>query len=406
MFIGGFILWGGGILRNSGLFPLVCAIRDLSRMTDKLRDLEKEDNADKADLVQRFQTWFYQNHHASKSAIAQSLERFWDDLNGHVGSADVAWQYCDVADYINEDLLYRIGRASYNEMVGAVLTGIGMLGTFVGLVIGLSDFNVAEIESTLDPLIAGIKVAFLTSIYGMISSVIFNLYYKNLIDLSIKKQKEFINKFYKIIKSPSESEGWTRLVGFQSEQNDTMKHLAEMFAEKVSNIFSRNIVPVMQACLSDVRGLTEQMSRHQSQSIEKLANDFVVQMNQAMSGNMTALGDSMANASAQMKELCGALETVTDGTQKTSEMLSETVRQLNTGISQMTNFISNIRSASDSIQQQLDKTMKSFESLMSSLEQMNNSLEETGEQLKGTAQGLNDQLEKQLEANHDVLLNI
>ena len=401
-----FVLLGIGIRRNSGLFPLVCAIRDLSRMTDKLCALEKEDNLDRAALAQRFQTWFRQPNHEADSAIAQNIERYWSDMNGNFGNADAAWQYCDISDYINEDLLDKIGHASYNEMVGAILTGTGILGTFVGLVFGLSDFNVAEIESTLDPLIAGIKVAFLTSIYGMVSSVIFNLYYKKLIDLAVKKQHEFINKFYKIIKSPSEREGWTQLVGFQSEQNDTLKHLAEMFAQKVSDIFSKNIVPVMQECLSDVRGLTEQMSRHQSQSIEKLANDFVVQMNQAMGSNMTALGDSMANASAKMKELCGALENVTTGTQKNCEVLSETVNQLNTSMEKLSDFVSDIKSTANTIHQQLERTMASFVLLMEDIEKINNSLDDTGQRMQETSAGLGEQIQKQLEANDAVLLNI
>ena len=54
-----------------------------------------------------------------------------------------------------------------------VFTTIGVLGTFIGIYIGLQDFNVNDITSSIPPLLEGLKGAFSTSIIGIILSVIF-----------------------------------------------------------------------------------------------------------------------------------------------------------------------------------------------------------------------------------------
>ncbi len=48
-----------------------------------------------------------------------------------------------------------------------LLTSLGILGTFVGIFVGLWDFNVRDIKESVPPLLEGLKVAFLTSIAGL-----------------------------------------------------------------------------------------------------------------------------------------------------------------------------------------------------------------------------------------------
>lgn len=50
------------------------------------------------------------------------------------------------------------------------MTGIGILGTFIGIFIGLLDFNVNDIPASIPPLLEGLKTAFGTSIAGLFFS--------------------------------------------------------------------------------------------------------------------------------------------------------------------------------------------------------------------------------------------
>ncbi|MBJ6983823.1 MotA/TolQ/ExbB proton channel family protein [Luteimonas sp. MC1750] len=55
----------------------------------------------------------------------------------------------------------------------SVMTSLGILGTFFGIVIGLLDFNVKDIDGSIGPLLEGMKTAFLTSLVGMLLAIVF-----------------------------------------------------------------------------------------------------------------------------------------------------------------------------------------------------------------------------------------
>ena len=56
-----------------------------------------------------------------------------------------------------------------------LLTSLGILGTFAGIIIGLLDFNVKDIDGSIGPLLEGLKTAFITSLAGMTLAIIFKL---------------------------------------------------------------------------------------------------------------------------------------------------------------------------------------------------------------------------------------
>lgn len=65
---------------------------------------------------------------------------------------------------------------AFTAAVPALLTSIGVLGTFVGIFIGLLDFNVSAIEKSVPLLLEGMKTAFLTSVIGMGTAIAFKAY--------------------------------------------------------------------------------------------------------------------------------------------------------------------------------------------------------------------------------------
>lgn len=53
-----------------------------------------------------------------------------------------------------------------------LLTSVGILGTFTGIVVGLLAFDASNIDGSIEHLLAGLKVAFITSLAGMLSSIL------------------------------------------------------------------------------------------------------------------------------------------------------------------------------------------------------------------------------------------
>lgn len=60
----------------------------------------------------------------------------------------------------------------FTSYAPTLLTSIGILGTFTGIVVGLLSFNVSDIDGSIEHLLSGLKVAFITSLVGMSSSIV------------------------------------------------------------------------------------------------------------------------------------------------------------------------------------------------------------------------------------------
>ncbi|WP_148252241.1 MotA/TolQ/ExbB proton channel family protein [Aidingimonas lacisalsi] len=57
-----------------------------------------------------------------------------------------------------------------------LLTSLGILGTFIGIVIGLMHFNPSDIDSSIVSLLGGLETAFMTSLLGMAAAITFKVF--------------------------------------------------------------------------------------------------------------------------------------------------------------------------------------------------------------------------------------
>ena len=84
----------------------------------------------------------------------------------------------DIDDTVNEDILGLYSWQSVAAQIPGTMTGLGILGTFLGLLMGLRGINFMTVEAALgsvETILAGINTAFYTSIAGLILSVFFNV---------------------------------------------------------------------------------------------------------------------------------------------------------------------------------------------------------------------------------------
>lgn len=65
-------------------------------------------------------------------------------------------------------------RKRFIEYAPTLMTSLGILGTFWGVVLGLLDFDTINIDSSIPNLLSGLKTAFVSSIIGMLAAIIFN----------------------------------------------------------------------------------------------------------------------------------------------------------------------------------------------------------------------------------------
>ena len=115
----------------------------------------------------------------------------------------------DIEEYINEEDLDLHIHKKLLEMAPDLFTSIGILGTFVGLVWGLKDFQPANYEamtSSVSSLVDGIKVAFLTSIYGIAFSIVYTSGMKSEYSALTENLQLFLDKFHTYVMPSAETE--------------------------------------------------------------------------------------------------------------------------------------------------------------------------------------------------------
>lgn len=78
------------------------------------------------------------------------------------------------------------------EQFPAILSTLGVFGTFVGISVGLYLFDPDSLEMSIKELLGGLKTAFITSIIGMVASIILNKKVSNVFDQLDMKESDTI----------------------------------------------------------------------------------------------------------------------------------------------------------------------------------------------------------------------
>lgn len=108
----------------------------------------------------------------------------------------------DIDEYINEESLALRSWQNVVHQIPGSLTGLGILGTFIGLIMGIRNIGFSTVSATLtsvQALLAGIQVAFYTSIAGLILSLAFNIMYRIAWNMVIRNMGLFHEEFHQNI---------------------------------------------------------------------------------------------------------------------------------------------------------------------------------------------------------------
>ena len=131
----------------------------------------------------------------------------------------------DIEDFYNVDLVRLKTRQNLVDQISGTMTGLGLLGTFVGLVTGISGIGFSSVEaavSSIQVLLSGIQTAFYTSIAGVILSILFNLFHNAVWNVMESEIGLFIREFHQYV-LPSTNEVERRLT--RREMHQILKHL-------------------------------------------------------------------------------------------------------------------------------------------------------------------------------------
>jgi hypothetical protein len=187
--------------------------------------------------------------------------------------------------------------------IANTVVSLGILGTFTGIFLGLINFDVTNISASVPQLLTGLKTAFLTSIAGLISSLILKSFpqvYGIQIPMSDSKKDEtnietMINILSRIEKSIA-GEGETTLVTqVQKLRTSNADRLDKL--DKSFNDFAEKMVA--DSTQSLIEALTQVM------------RDFNTQINEQFGDNFKQLNDAVGKMLDWQIEYASRVESMT-----------------------------------------------------------------------------------------------
>lgn len=368
--------------------PVNSLMRTLRYKTKEIRDSANTREMAWNELSQDVESFFYGNKILTplmKSYVSE-VHRLSEANDHSVGT--------DIEEYINGELVDELIHKNLLDLVSGAMTGLGILGTFIGLTIGLQNFSTGtseEIESSIAPLMNGIKVAFHTSIYGMVFSLVFNLVYKKKVEDAEDAVEEFLEAFRKNIKPDVVNEEKNRLIAYQEKQSRGIESLNKSFSEQyaqalldyqkeqtetirqvsqnVSTEIAEKMTEMMKPEFERINELFTQFSQavseNQMKGMEGLINEFVTKLNGSLGDNFKELSiviketcDYQKANSAFMQDMLTKLDTSCEQISSMNELSQKTIEEMSDYIHEVHRLqeiiTDNFKSANTQLQQTAD----------------------------------------------------
>ena len=189
----------------------------------------------------------------------------------------------DIGDYIGEYEINNYTHRRLVEMVPDILTSLGILGTFVGLVLGLRGFNPTSYEAmsgSVETLIKGIKVAFVTSIYGLTLSLAFSYWLRGTLTSVSESLDRFLDAYYTSVVPPTDATAMNHIIANQNSQTKLMQQMQKDLAKEVAQSLSMSIQPTVEHLDQTMDNFTDVVTMNQEKLMENIAERVARTMKQ------------------------------------------------------------------------------------------------------------------------------
>lgn len=328
--------------------------------------------------------------------LGRAMRSNWQQFLLNAGQLDIRGMACDTRDYINEEtVIEQPGHAQLAELIPSLLTSLGILGTFMGLMEGLTSVDFSNAEGTLTSiptLLGGMRFAFATSVAGIACSLIFNVGNRIAYGHAERALNNFEEAFYELA-MPRPLDSDVQLLCSKQDEEERMNRMAQSIGSQVASAMevslSHTLAPLSRSMDTFMRGATVE----QSEAMRGIVNQFFQQMNASLNGQMSMLADAMnivnqgqmqaqqnlqstLNASQTMNENARMMQLVSS---EISKSMQEVSQKLDLQLADQEQRLAGAEEASRQLQLQLS-------SLSESLARMQNAVDRLTGDLEGNAQ--------------------
>ena len=279
----------------------------------------------------------------------------------------------EAGEFFRYSLVIKDINNSFWQNFGSIYTGIGIFGTFLGLMIGLrgvdlSSSDVAVLKEGIGSLLSGISTAFGTSLLGILFALIYGAFNKNVQDKvaeSVAQVAERIGEMY-----PRKTvEQWLSDGQRESvEQTKAIKNLSQEMAENLGELLdqqlSTNFDELCQKLDGQMKPVFEKLYNAISQLNEGGASAIAGAVNEKAGAQLDAFADVLQNLQETMKQ---SLETSEKTSSQANTILLDTMNQIAASLKQSTD--ENMKKQQESTDQMGDQMKQLIATFSQSTEQ-------------------------------------
>lgn len=266
--------------------------------------------------------------------LGKPLQRQWARFLVNAEQLDQRGLGCDVEDYINDETTLRdFAHFQLSEVIPGLLTSLGILGTFIGLMRGLGSLDLSSADNTVTSIhgmISGMTFAYGTSIAGLVGSLLFNIFFRSAQGAATGAMDDFNQAFSDVVMHRPLDEQ----VRQTCYMEDQAVFLAGAFGEVSQKLESgiglaveRSFAPISQSMQHFILSETQA----QVEGLNHVVNQFVAQMNGALNGQflqlsktLSQINQSQAVSHESLNSTMAAADTILDSIQKTG-LVTQTV---------------------------------------------------------------------------------
>ncbi|MGI2258814.1 MotA/TolQ/ExbB proton channel family protein [Shewanella sp. GXUN23E] len=218
--------------------------------------------------------------------------------------------------------------------VPTLLTTLGIFGTFLGIVLGLLDFNQSNIEASIPPLLEGLKTAFITSLAGIFSSLIF----KTLSTFDILKPKQ--------VEESSSHATPEAILGAMQAQVAEIKTLREsMVGNEESTLFGQ--LKILRGDINDNAKLSLNSAKEHADKQQQNFEEF----SEKLWLKLQDFADTLSKSATE--QVIEALkQVIVDFNNNLTEQFGENFKQLNEAVHKLVEWQENYKLQLQQMQQQ------------------------------------------------------
>lgn len=267
----------------------------------------------------------------------------------------------NVEDFINEEtVIDGPGSTHLAEAIPGVAVSLGFLGTLMGLSVslsGMSGVDAQAVSESMSVLLGSMKYAFLTSIFGVVVSILFTLLTRIVRSRAERSLTSFYNAMARYAGVLS-VDPMTQIAIYQQEQTGLLKQLLEKAdAQKAAKVLTDAVDASVRPLAQAVEKNMDLVSVRQAELMNDVADAYISKMDQAMHGQMDHLAATIESTCHQQERAVRAMTDALGG-------MTDIVR----GIREMRNDMEEILKRSESALRSITQAQARYEDLFARTE--------------------------------------